>query len=162
MNVNEVVVEADDVRSGEVAAAIDELVAQAGESETFIGPAEVTYSDDGTVAADRRSRADGNGTDDASIDALDEVRDDLVPATVGAVDGADANVTGGAAQTEDFNQVLNERMPLVFAFVLGLAFAADAGHVPLDRDPDQGDRAQPALRGRRLRRAGARVPERGR
>ena len=121
VNVNEVVVEADDVRSGEVAAAIDELVAQAGESNTFIAPADVTYSDDGTVARiGLPSR--GNGTDQKSIDALDEVRDELVPTTVGAVDGAEANVTGGAASTEDFNQVLDERMPLVFAFVLGLAF----------------------------------------
>ena len=121
VNVNEVVVEADDVRSGEVAAAIDELVAQAGESETFIAPADITYSEDGTVAQIALPSR-GNGTDQKSIDALDEVRDDLVPATVGAVDGADANVTGGAASTEDFNQVLDERMPLVFAFVLGLAF----------------------------------------
>jgi uncharacterized membrane protein YdfJ with MMPL/SSD domain len=121
VNVNEVVVEADDVRSGEVAAGIDELVAQAGESDTFIAPAEITYSKDDAVAQiGLPSR--GNGTDQKSIDALDEVRDELVPATVGAVDGVEANVTGGAAQTEDFNQVLDERMPLVFAFVLGLAF----------------------------------------
>ena len=49
-NVNEVVVKADDVRDGEVAAAIDDLVAKADESDTFIGPADITYSDDGTVA----------------------------------------------------------------------------------------------------------------
>ena len=121
VNVNEVAVEASDVRSGEVAAAIDELVAQAGESETYIGPAEVTYSKDDTVALiGLPSR--GDGTDQASLDALAEARDELVPATVGAVDGAEANVTGGAAQTEDFNQVLDERLPMVFAFVLGLAF----------------------------------------
>jgi RND superfamily putative drug exporter len=121
VNVNEVVVQAEDVRSGEVAAAIDRLVASAAESDTFIGPAGITYSDDRTVAAiDLPSR--GNGTDQASIEALNEVRDDLVPATVGAVDGAEANVTGGAASTEDFNQVLDERMPLVLVFVLGLAF----------------------------------------
>jgi uncharacterized membrane protein YdfJ with MMPL/SSD domain len=120
-NVNEVAVKATDVRSGEVAAAIDRLVAKAAASDTFIAPAEVTYSRDGTVAkVDLASR--GNGTDQASIDALNEVRDELVPATVGAVDGVDANVTGGAASTEDFNQILSERMPMVFAFVLGLAF----------------------------------------
>ncbi|MGZ5359407.1 MAG: MMPL family transporter [Solirubrobacterales bacterium] len=120
-NVNEVVVKAGDVRGGEVAAAIDALVEKAGESQTFIGPAEVTYSDDGTVAQiGLPSR--GNGTDGTSIAALDEVREELVPATVGAVDGAEASVTGGAASTKDFNQVLEERMPLVFAFVLGLAF----------------------------------------
>jgi uncharacterized membrane protein YdfJ with MMPL/SSD domain len=121
VNVNEVVVKADDVRGGEVAGAIDQLVAKAAKSDTFIGPADITYSDDGTVASiGLPSR--GNGTDDASIAALNEVRDDLVPPTVGAVAGADANVTGGAAGTEDFQQVLDERMPLVFVFVLGLAF----------------------------------------
>ena len=120
-NVNEVVVKADDVRNGEVAAAIDQLVAEAGRSDTFIGPADITYSEDGTVAQIGLP-SEGNGTDDASIAALNEVRDELVPATVGSVEGAEANVTGGAASTEDFNQVLSERMPLVFIFVLGLAF----------------------------------------
>ena len=121
VNVNEVVVEADHVRGGQVAAGIDQLVEQAGRSDTFIGPADITYSDDGTVASiGLPSR--GNGTDDASIKALDELRDDIVPATVGAVDGADANVTGGAAGTEDYKQVLSDKMPLVFLFVLGLAF----------------------------------------
>ena len=121
VNINQVVVEADDVRNGEVAGAIDQLVDDAAASDTFIGPAEITYSDDSGVAViDLPSR--GNGTDEASVTALNEVRDDLVPATVGAVDGADANVTGGAAQTEDYKQVLSESMPLVFAFVLGLAF----------------------------------------
>jgi uncharacterized membrane protein YdfJ with MMPL/SSD domain len=121
VNINEVVVEADDVRNGEVAGAIDQLVSDAAASDTFIGPAEVNYSDDGSVAViELPSR--GNGTDDASVNALNEVRDDLVPATVGAVGGAEANVTGGAAQTEDYKQVLSESMPLVFAFVLGLAF----------------------------------------
>jgi RND superfamily putative drug exporter len=120
-NVNEVVVKAGDVRSGEVAGAIDQLVAQAAASETFIGEADITYSDDGTVAQIGLP-SNGNGTDQASRDALEEIRDVLIPATVGNVAGADANVTGGAASTEDFSQVLNDRMPLVFIFVLGLAF----------------------------------------
>ena len=37
-----------------------------------------------------------------------------------------------------------------------------ARHVPVDRDPDQGDRAQPAVGRRRLRRAHARLPGRAR
>ena len=120
-NVNEVVVKADDVRGGEVAASISKLVDQAGRSDTFIAPAEVTYSEDGTVAQIGLP-SEGNGTDDASVAALNEVRDELVPATVGRADGAEASVTGGAASTEDFNEVLSDRMPLVFIFVLGLAF----------------------------------------
>ena len=106
---------------GAAAGAIDELVATAAASDTFIGPAEVTYSDDGTVASVRLPSR-GNGTDETSMAALDEVRDELVPATFGSVAGVDANVTGGAAQSEDFNDLLASRLPLVFVFVLGLAF----------------------------------------
>ena len=120
-NVNEVVVKADDVRSGAVATGIDQLVAEAKASDTFIGPADIEYSDDGTVVSiGLPSR--GNGTDDASVNALNEVRDELVPTAFEAVPGVDVNVTGGAAQTEDYQDVLSERMPLVFIFVLGLAF----------------------------------------
>ena len=36
--------------------------------------------------------------------------------------GAEVNVTGDAAQSKDFNDLLAQRLPLVFAFVLGLAF----------------------------------------
>ena len=38
------------------------------------------------------------------------------------VAGAEVNVTGEAAQSKDFNDQLAQRLPLVFAFVLGLAF----------------------------------------
>ena len=56
----------------------------------------MTYSDDGTVAkVDVPTR--GSGTDAAAMDALDRLRDDVVPATVGAVDGATVNVSGDAA-----------------------------------------------------------------
>jgi len=120
-NVNEVVVEAGDVRSGEGAAVVDRIVTGAEGSETFIGSPEVTYSDDGTVAS-VAIPSEGNGTDDASVAALDELRDVVVPAAIAGSAGVDVNVTGGAASTEDFSQVLSERLPLVIAFVLGLAF----------------------------------------
>ena len=45
-----VVVEADDVRSGPVAAGIDGLVAEVNSSDAFRKGTEVTYSEDGTVA----------------------------------------------------------------------------------------------------------------
>jgi uncharacterized membrane protein YdfJ with MMPL/SSD domain len=118
-NASEVVVKADDVRSGATAAAIDDLVRRAEASDIINGPVEVDYSEDGTVASVTIPTI-GSGTDEASVRALDEVREVLVPATVGAVTAA--NVTGGTAQSQDFKQVLSERMPLVFLFVLGLAF----------------------------------------
>jgi uncharacterized membrane protein YdfJ with MMPL/SSD domain len=120
-NVNEVVVEAGDVHSGEGADVVGRIVASAERSPTYIGTPEVTYSGDGTVAS-VAVPSEGNGTDEASIAALDELRDEVVPAALAGTSGVDANVTGGAAATEDFGQVVSERLPLVFAFVLGLAF----------------------------------------
>jgi RND superfamily putative drug exporter len=115
------VVEARDVRSPAVTAAIDDLVARAEASGAFRPGSEVKVSADGTVAkVDVASP--GNGTDPASNRALQVMRDDIVPATVGTVDGATVNVTGDAAASEDFRTQLESRLPLIFAFVLGLAF----------------------------------------
>jgi RND superfamily putative drug exporter len=116
-----VVVESDDVRGGEAGAAINDLVDEAAASQAVIGESDVVYSDDDTVAS-VSIPTQGKGTDEQSMAALDEIRDELVPATVGAVDGATVRVTGAAAQSSDFGDLLAERMPLVFAFVLGLAF----------------------------------------
>ena len=115
------VVEADDVTGGAVGAGIDELVRRADASETLLDGTEVKVSQDGTVASVEIPTA-GTGTDDESMRALAEVRDELVPATVGAVGGATVSITGSAAQSSDFSDLLASRMPLVFAFVLGLAF----------------------------------------
>ena len=116
-----VVVEADDVRSGAVAAGIDRLVADVNRSDAFRDGTEVTYSDDGTVAK-IDVPSPGSGTDPASVNALDQMRDDIIPATVGEVDGVTVNVTGDAASSADFSTNLKDRLPLIFAFVFGLAF----------------------------------------
>ncbi len=116
-----VVVESDDVRGGEVGAGIEQLVSEAEAAPTVIGESEVTYSDDGTVAS-VSIPTQGKGTDEQSMAALDEIRGELVPATVGELPETTVKVTGAAAQSSDFGDLLAERMPLVFAFVLGLAF----------------------------------------
>ena len=54
--------------------------------------------------------------------ALAALRNDVIPHTIGKVDGAQAYVTGMAAGTKDFNDLMKSRAPLVFAFVLSLAF----------------------------------------
>ena len=116
-----VVVEADDVRSGAVADGIARLEAQVRGSDAFLPGTAVLYSDDGTVAEVDVPTV-GDGSDAASVNALDEVRDEIVPATVGAIDGTSVNVTGDAASSVDFNDQLSGRLPLIFAFVFGLAF----------------------------------------
>jgi len=64
----------------------------------------------------------GDGTNDLSYAALAELRDEIIPATVGKQPGLEANVTGYTAGSNDFNELMESRVPLVFAFVLGLAF----------------------------------------
>jgi RND superfamily putative drug exporter len=64
----------------------------------------------------------GRGTDAASVAALEKLRSDLVPAAFGGGSGVTASVTGDTASSQDFTNVLKDRMPLVFAFVLGAAF----------------------------------------
>ncbi|HEX5712964.1 MAG TPA: MMPL family transporter [Solirubrobacterales bacterium] len=116
-----VVVEADDVESGPVAAAIDELVAGAKAEPQVTGTVEVETSRDGSVAAIQIPTA-GNGSDATATAAMETVRNELVPAAFAGVSGAEVNVGGQAAESKDFNDLLGERLPLVFAFVLGLAF----------------------------------------
>jgi RND superfamily putative drug exporter len=116
-----VVVEADDVAAGPVAAAIDRLRDDAAASKFVAGPIGVEESADGTVAAIEIPTV-GNGSDAEATRAMEQVREQLVPAAFAAVEGAEVNVTGAAAQSQDFNDQLARSLPLVFGFVLGFAF----------------------------------------
>jgi uncharacterized membrane protein YdfJ with MMPL/SSD domain len=117
----DVAVEADNVRSGPVAQGIEDLRAQADGSLDLLTGAEITYSRDGTVAL-ISIPTEGSGNDETSTAALNEVRDVIVPATVGSVAGATVNVSGMAAQSKDFRDLVSDRLPLVFGFVFLLAF----------------------------------------
>jgi len=64
----------------------------------------------------------GNGQNGVSMKALSTLRDQVLPATLGQVPGVSYAVGGEAAGTSDFNRTLKTHAPLVFAFVLGLAF----------------------------------------
>src|SRR3954452_20490626 len=64
----------------------------------------------------------GDGTDKKSEAALATMRDEVVPATIGSVHGVETNVTGLTAGSKDFNDTMKSHLPLVFGFVLGLAF----------------------------------------
>jgi len=116
-----VVVEAGDVRSGTVAAGITALRTKVNDSKAFRPGTEVIYSKDGTVAQ-INVPTPGSGNDAASTHALSLLRDQIIPATVGRATGATVNVSGEAASSEDFASQLKSRLPLIFAFVFGLAF----------------------------------------
>ncbi|MBV9715906.1 MAG: MMPL family transporter, partial [Solirubrobacterales bacterium] len=64
----------------------------------------------------------GKGTDSGSYRALDTLRNEVIPATIGQVPGAKAQVTGMTAGSKDFNDSMKSHAPIVFAFVLTMAF----------------------------------------
>ena len=64
----------------------------------------------------------GSGENQASMDALQKLRSQVLPASLGRVPGASWAVTGETAGTRDFNDRIKQTFPLVFAFILGLAF----------------------------------------
>jgi putative drug exporter of the RND superfamily len=64
----------------------------------------------------------GSGTDATSNAALTTLRTQALPATLGKVPGISYAVGGLTAGNHDFDTQLANRVPWVFAFVLGLAF----------------------------------------
>ena len=118
----QVAVQANDVRSPEVTGALTELRDRAAADTKHFGqPITADVSPDHTVAV-LSIPVQGDGNDDASNAALHVLRSDLVPETVGSVNGVTAGVTGQTAQSEDFNSLMSSRLPIVFGFVLGMAF----------------------------------------
>ena len=117
----QVVVRAKDVRSLAVVAAVNELTARATASPHFKRPITSTVSPDHTVEQVDVPVA-GNGTDSRSAAALAQLRGKLIPATIGRVPGATADVAGYTASSADFNDTLKSHAPVVFIFVLSAAF----------------------------------------
>jgi uncharacterized membrane protein YdfJ with MMPL/SSD domain len=117
----QVVVQAGDVKSLEVVRAINDLSTKASASPNFKEPITTTVSPDHTVEVVDIPVA-GDGTDAQSTAALAELRDKLIPATIGRVPGTTADVTGYTASSTDFNDAMKSHAPIVFIFVLSAAF----------------------------------------
>jgi uncharacterized membrane protein YdfJ with MMPL/SSD domain len=116
-----VMVKTDDVGRPDVKAAIADLQREALATGKFSTPTNVDYNYQGTVALVSLP-IQGDGQDAKSVDALETLRETVVPATVGKLAGADVGVTGPTAQSKDFNDQMKSSAPFVFAFVLGFAF----------------------------------------
>ena len=117
-----VVVEAADVNTPEMQAAIQRLQERALESGRMHEPISVAVNEPGTVAAISIA-IEGKGTDKASNESLRVLRDEIVPNTVGALPDAEAGVTGLTAQWTDTSEEMTSKLPLVVGFVLVFAFA---------------------------------------
>jgi uncharacterized membrane protein YdfJ with MMPL/SSD domain len=116
-----IVVEADDVDDPAIVTASKELRERALASGLMNGPVSASTNPDGTVRV-IAIPVEGNGTDERSVEALTTLREELIPVTLGELDGVNTYVTGATAGSEDFNSQMSSTAPLVFAFVLGLAF----------------------------------------
>ena len=104
-----------------VQAAIRELEERALASGRMHEPVTVEVNDDSTVA-NITVPMEGDGEDAASRAALATLRDDIVPATVGTLPETETGVTGLTARWADSTDAIKSKLPLVFAFVLLLAF----------------------------------------
>jgi uncharacterized membrane protein YdfJ with MMPL/SSD domain len=120
-NPADIVIKASDVQAPAVQDAIAELTDEALATGLLKQPVDVSVNPEGTVAIVSIPVV-GDGTDAASNRALDALRDDIIPTTVGAVPGTEVAVTGATAQARDFNDQMKTAAPLVFGFVLLLAF----------------------------------------
>ena len=150
-------------RAPEVQAGIAELGAGAARRTRRREPVTTDVSPNKTVAGRHDPAAPATAPTTRSDAALAKLRDDVDAAARSAsVHGVEADVTGMTAGSKDFNDAMKAHLPIVFAFVLGLAFLLLLVTFRSIVDPDQGDRAQPAVGRRRLRRAHAGLPGRPR
>ena len=88
----------------------------------LFAPFTLTVNPDHTVALIDFAIA-GNGDNKASVSALHTLRDTVIPPIANQLPNVEVAVTGVTAGTFDFNQQMRSRLPYVFLFVLGLAFA---------------------------------------
>jgi len=65
----------------------------------------------------------GDGADAASVHALQTLRSEIIPSTIGAVPGVSVAVTGETAGNADFATTIDHHMPLILGFVLLLTLA---------------------------------------
>ena len=110
-----------DVESAATQDAIADLRAAALKSGQMHGPIDVTVNHAHNVIRVDVPLA-GNGVDSTSIKALNTLRHDIVPATLGKVQGIDYAVGGGPAESYDYNTTMKHAAPIVFGFVLAFAF----------------------------------------
>jgi len=117
----EVVVTGKDLSGQPVRQAVAALQGRAGTSGPLREPVTATLLGHGRVLVISVPLA-GDGTNRTSISALETLRDRALPATLGKVSGVSYAVAGNTASTHDFSARMHSRAPVVFAFVLGLAF----------------------------------------
>jgi RND superfamily putative drug exporter len=117
----ELIVKGEDVTTPAYQRAYADFRKRAVASGELLPPFHVHVSPNKQVARVEFSIA-GSGDDEVSFHALRTLREDVVPPAAATLPDAEWAVTGVTAGTNDFNELMKQRMPLVIAFVLALAF----------------------------------------
>jgi uncharacterized membrane protein YdfJ with MMPL/SSD domain len=117
-----VVVKAPRVDTPQMERAYDLFRQRALATGELFAPFTVIVNPDRTVARIDFAIA-GNGDNTASLNALEILRETVIPPIASTLPDAEVAVTGVTAGTHDFNEQMRQRLPYVFLFVLGLAFA---------------------------------------
>jgi putative drug exporter of the RND superfamily len=115
----QVVVTGDGLRGPAVQHEVAALAARATPTGPIRGPVTASAVDGGRGIVIQVPLA-GNGSDRASTDALAQLRDHALPATLGRA-GVTWAVDGTTAEAHDLDGALHARTPLVFAVVAALA-----------------------------------------
>jgi RND superfamily putative drug exporter len=110
-----------DPSSPELKAAVKDLHARALASGQAVEPISVDVAPGGKALRVLIPLV-GKGTDSRSNAALETLRGELLPATVGQVSGVEYAVTGDTAASKDWNDAMGSAVPIVFGFVLAFAF----------------------------------------
>jgi uncharacterized membrane protein YdfJ with MMPL/SSD domain len=108
-------------RNADVIAAIGRLEQLAEGRGLVHPPFRTSSSPDGSVVAVELPLS-GFGSNDESRHALDVLREQLIPVTLGRVPDVETVVTGDTAEDVDFTDQMTHGMPYVIAFVLAFAF----------------------------------------
>ncbi|CDR05806.1 MMPL family transporter [Streptomyces iranensis] len=116
-----VVVKADDIDAAPVRDALARFRTEAVAKGASKGPVEVTVHREQNLAVVEVPLIGGSDEGKAEK-SLDVLRNEVRPATLGAVDGVDAPIGGSTASSKDFNDKLGSAVAPVFAFVVVFAF----------------------------------------
>jgi uncharacterized membrane protein YdfJ with MMPL/SSD domain len=118
----DIVIEGKNLDQSQIQAATAEMRQIARDSQQFQEPVTVDVSPDREVAVIEVPLA-GSGTDDASMAAVRELRNDVVPQLLPSVSGGEVvGVAGLTAGSLDFNELMASNIWYVFAFVFAMAF----------------------------------------
>ena len=114
----QIVVEGD-VGAPPVREGIEQLRARLATDRAFRNP-ELETAPDASLAV-VEALVTGDSRDERSVQAIERLRSDVVPRAFGEAD-VNVYVTGETAEILDYRELMEDWLPIVFAFVLGLSF----------------------------------------